>query len=558
MAGINWDEFEDAKPAQKQNSINWDEFETVQTKPQITQGESLARGAAQGASLGFADEISGGVEALWEKAKGNPTEFGKLYEIARNESRENFKKAQEANPGTYMAGEIGGGVATAFVPGVAAAKGAKLANVAARAAGFGGAAGAGYSEADNVGGVLKDAATGAVLGGALAGAAPLVGKVAARAGVGAKNSAERLAARAVGAERGTLKKLSQKEIQELGRQAIDEKIITPLASTDDMIARNEAIKTGSMNTRRAAYEKIDKAAKSTFNPLEVATELETKVLDGKNIKHLDTQELIKKLNPEIDNILSRGDGNITMKEAQELVQNLGKRAKFDTSRSTEANELAKTVYHTVRDAINKAAEKGGDAINLGDVVKTSNKRFATAKNTEKLLANKSAREQGNKLMGITDYSIVGAGLPSAVATGGASAAATAGAVGVKKTFERFGSQNAALAMDKTSKALMQSPKAAASVSRSPVVLDQIGTRPVQNEFFRNVAESKPKGEDKWANDGGKKLIDSGLSPEIIEQLKQDKKGKRLLIEASDLTPGSKAMDSVIKRIRTGSLNKGEQ
>ena len=41
------------------------------------------------------------------------------------------------------------------------------------------------------------------------------------------------------------------------------------------------------------------------------------------------------------NILSRGDGNISMESAQELVSNLGKKAKFDASRSTESNDLAK-------------------------------------------------------------------------------------------------------------------------------------------------------------------------------------------------------------------------
>jgi len=73
-----------------------------------------------------------------------------------------------------------------------------------------------------------------------------------------------------------------------------------------------------------------------------------------------------------------------------------------------------------------------------------------------------------------------------------------------------------------------------------------------------AADAKPKGEEKWANDGAKKLIDSGIDQKLIEQLKQDPKGKKLLIEASDLTPGSKGMEGVMKRIRTAYLNKGDQ
>lgn len=566
MAGFDWDQFEDAKPAQQKNSINWDEFETVSEQPKIGQGESLARGAAQGATLGFADEISGGAEALWQKANGDPTQFGKLYESFRDQSRENFKKAEDANPKTYLAGEIGTGIATAFIPGVAAAKGAKLAQVAGRAAGIGATAGAGYSKADNALDLGKDIAVGGALGGATAMAAPLLGKFAAKAGERVKGSAERFAARAIGAERGTIKKIGQDKVQQAGRHALDEGIITPLASTDDMISRNEGIKTGAMNSRQAAYEKIDKANASTFNPLEVSSKLEQKVLDGKNRAHLDTQDLIKKLDPEIENILSRGDGNISMQEAQDLVSNLGRKAKFDSSRSTEANDLAKTVYHSVRDAINESAEKGSEKVNLGKIVKESNKRFATSKDVEKLLENKQAREQGNKLMGLTDWGLVGGSAPLAVMTGGATAPATVAALGAKKVLERYGSQNAALALDKTSKVLSKAPEISKSISRNPIISSQLSPETKVKELYpvlKNVAESEDepkKGPQKWMKDGASIIqkSDNSISQSQIDELMKTKKGQDLLIQASDLKPGSKAMDSIMKKIRTGYLNKGDQ
>jgi len=565
MSKIDWDQFETVAHSGQKNSVDWSEFETVGMVPKVSQGESLARGIAQGASLGFADEVSGAVEALWNKANGDPTQFGKLYETYRDQSRENFKKAEDENPKTYLAGELGAGIGTAFIPGVAAAKGASIANIAGRAAGIGATAGAGYSKADNVADLAKDTAVGGALGGATALAAPLIGKAAAKIGEKSKGAAERFAARALGAERATVKKIGQDKIQELGRQALDEKILSPLASTEEMISRNEAVKTGSMNSRRAVYEKIDKAGKSTFNPLEVATNLEKKVLDGKNTKHLDTQELIKKLNPEIENILSRGDGNISMSEAQELVGNLGKRAKFDTSRSTEANDLAKTVYHTVRDAVNEAAEKGGDSLDLGKIVRNSNKRFATAKNTEKLLQNKNAREQGNKLVGLTDWSLIGGSVPSNIATGGAAIPATAAGLGIKKGLERFGSQNAALGLNNLSKVLKNAPDVAEKVSRNSVLVDQLAPKASVRELYpvlKNVSdsESPAKGPKKWMNEGADKILksDSSISKELIESLKSDKKGQELLIQASDLKPGSKAMDNIMKKIRTGYLQKGDQ
>lgn len=150
--------------------------------PEISELQSGLRGAAQGASLGFADEITGGTEALLEKAKGNPQALLDLYRKSRDESRANFDAAQKANPGSYMGGELGGSLATAFVPGLNIAKGASLAARAGMASGLGGLSGLGMSNADNAFDLLADTGTGALAGGLFQGVgeklvAPLAGKV---------------------------------------------------------------------------------------------------------------------------------------------------------------------------------------------------------------------------------------------------------------------------------------------------------------------------------------------------------------------------------------------
>jgi hypothetical protein len=134
------------------------DFSDFDSTPAVPQLESGLRGAAQGASLGFADEITGGLEALLTD---------KSYEQARDESRANYKAAQEANPITYGASEFGGGVATALVPGLNAGKLATLGGRVAANAGLGALAGAGMSEADNAGTLAKDAAMGGALAGGL-------------------------------------------------------------------------------------------------------------------------------------------------------------------------------------------------------------------------------------------------------------------------------------------------------------------------------------------------------------------------------------------------------
>jgi hypothetical protein len=179
MAGFNPDKFlADTAPSQQQSAaqFNPDAFLAQTARPpEVTKLESLGRGALQGATLGTSDEIVGGAEALWEKAKGNPAEFGKLYEQHRDESRANNRAAKEANPKTYTGGEIGAGLATMAVPGLAAAKGAKFAKVLDASARAGTIGGLGFSEGETPKEILKDGVT----GGYIATMLPLVG-----AGVG--------------------------------------------------------------------------------------------------------------------------------------------------------------------------------------------------------------------------------------------------------------------------------------------------------------------------------------------------------------------------------------
>lgn len=105
------------------------------------------------------------------------------------------------------------------------------------------------------------------------------------------------------------------------------------------------------------------------------------------------------------------------------------------------------------------------------------------------------------------------------------------------------------------------PQISESVKSAPQIAGKASAAINQlkdNTIALMVADNtKLKGEDKWANDGAKKLIDSGINAQLIEQLKNNPKGKRLLIEASDYRKDSTAMKNVIKKIRTGYLNKGE-
>lgn len=142
--------------------------------------EAGVRGAAQGATLGFADEITAALEAA---------ATGKKYTTARDESRANYRAAEAAHPIAYGAGELAGGVGSAVVPVGGALKavglgakavegaealgtGARVAHDVATGAGFGAASAAGSSEAGvdskagGFGQLMSDALRGAATGGA--------------------------------------------------------------------------------------------------------------------------------------------------------------------------------------------------------------------------------------------------------------------------------------------------------------------------------------------------------------------------------------------------------
>jgi hypothetical protein len=78
--------------------------------------------------------------------------------------------------------------------------------------------------------------------------------------------------------------------------------------------------------------------------------------------------------------------------------------------------------------------------------------------------------------------------------------------------------------------------------------------PEQREFARSIRAGmserrQPKGEDRWANRGLEKL---GIQDDAMRtKLMSSKEGKRLLIEASDLSPGSQAMKRIMNQIEKG-------
>ena len=171
--------------------------------------ESGVKGAVQGASLGFGEELGAAALSLPKMAMskisemipGSPEHTDALlreqgftgdieqeglldtYRSLRDTTRESNKEAQEANPVSYGAGEFAGAVAPTLAMGgsnLAAGGGASLGRLALQGGLEGAVAGSGYSEADltkgEVGQFAEDTAMGGAIGAVGGAVLPAVGK----------------------------------------------------------------------------------------------------------------------------------------------------------------------------------------------------------------------------------------------------------------------------------------------------------------------------------------------------------------------------------------------
>lgn len=186
-----------------------------------SQGQSAVRGIRQGATLNLADELAGLAAASpipgAQAPDGTPQSFnpidailgggrllaekiapgtfghggGDAYDAAVAREREANEQARQANPGSYLAGELGGGLASAIAtPAVAPMRAGIEAGMLTRSAApivnatltggvYGGIAGAGAGEggiADRIPAAISGAGIGAGAGGLLGTAGQVVGK----------------------------------------------------------------------------------------------------------------------------------------------------------------------------------------------------------------------------------------------------------------------------------------------------------------------------------------------------------------------------------------------
>jgi len=212
-----------------------------------THTDSLGRGLRQAATAGFSDEGGGIIDAILSKTGNLLTPEGtenpyadqpikEVYAAGRNDERRRDAGAEKANPRSYLAGQLAGGIASSMVlPGSAVAQGA--------------VGGLGLSESDSALGMAKDVAIGASVGeaGALLGQGigklaklPMIESTSSKVSQYLRDIAENQSAAALGAERSTVRKLGQDAVKKAGGEALDSGVLSMLGNSKEMLVKNAA------------------------------------------------------------------------------------------------------------------------------------------------------------------------------------------------------------------------------------------------------------------------------------------------------------------------------
>lgn len=277
------------------------------------------------------------------------------------------------------------------------------------------------------------------------------------------------------------------------------------------------------------YSQIDDAGASTFNPLEVAGKVDDQI--GGFYRSPINKGETNQLENTLESILMRGEGNIPIKEAQALKQELGKVANWKNNLTvTDKERMARDAYKIVSGQIDEAVEAGAKQIGSDGLLETLKKGkslFGSSKGAEKLLENKLAREQGNKLIGLTDWGVLGSGGAAAVVTGGASVVPTLGLLAAKKGAEKYGAQSAALGLDAISKSLLKSPQMLNLYQKNPAAFQGI----VQSLEKRMSPQMLPRAAEK--KDDGAMNFNEQHKPEALIQKLQGTKYAQALQNAAD-------------------------
>lgn len=510
--------------------------------------QTLSDKVAQGASLGFADELGGalsgagrvlGVDNLGGKIKdiklsddGPTLDWDKIkeqYTKNRDSLRDLDKRAGDAHPAISFGAELAGGLALPI--GEASTWG----KAAMKGAGIGAAAGLGNSEADDASGMAWDTGKGALVGGAVGAGAHALGN----AGASLENLAEQKAFKSAGGMLKDYRKAAARasgsgDVNDIGRFILDNGLSKAGDTFEDVgskaaalrnsagqdlgkgyDAANEAIsRMDSMPTQisqpgaevgQSLSQKIDAAG---FNPVRDKAAILQKATDELGSAYRG-KSAIKELSSYIDQLAERhGDQTLSPKLTNEIKSSLDDTAIYwernPETREPDTETAVKALRGYLKDKVSDHISAIGDAIgnpDAADNLAQLNKRYGMSAQIARMAKDKGLRESANGFFGLRDTLAGGLGEAAGHAASGnlgAAAGAAAGAVG-SKISRLYGNAISARGADSASQFLQQFPKLSGALQKlapgeTDALMSRIGSRNMtpmygNNELDRDSSSS---------------------------------------------------------------------
>lgn len=444
--------------------------------------EALARGGGQGLSLGFSDELTGGVKALIDEITGGgsvmtPT-FADKYRTYRDQSREANLEAEKAHPVAYGGSRFVGAVAPAVAATVATKGAAAPAALrflapatAAEMAALAGVEGVGYSESSNPVDIAKDAALSSLMGYGVGKAVPMAGRTVKSLMEGgsetARESADFMASKALGLTKGLRKKfkLDPSKTRDIGRRALEEGVITPLSDATEMATRASALRDVSGGRIGAIMESLDQA--KIHRPS--ASRMMTKLAQGgeKYMGFEGAAPIMRQYKTAMGD-LNRYQLNPTFENLQRL-KKVYKDLAYPKGVPQETKYGFQDAFHAIKremeDAIDEGVQKLASSKALSrqphtrdlveeipSIYRKAKADYGASKMMQAGLEDRIAVEEGNRMIKLTDFMVGGAvGIPGGIVP-------AVGAVAAKRGIEKYGYQVGSVAMHNLAKVLQQAPQ----------------------------------------------------------------------------------------------------
>lgn len=427
---------------------------TGENVPRGTQAQAGLEGAGQGLLMGYLPQIQAKAEPITDRIfnlfngqKTMPAPWSQLtsngpeYIQARDANIQRMQNQAQDYPKTALAGQIGGGVAGAAltpIPGLGASKG--LLSAIGKGAASGAVLGAVQNPGDVQGQVdplqasdrLSNAQSGALTGGLIGGAVKGSQNLATAAS-GLQDYAERKAFKSSGAMLKDFRQAFDKgRVNELGKTMLDQGLVKAGDTFENVAQKTEALRqqTGSQigDIYKQIQGKIDnpqvnrEVQAAGFQPKANLDELKS-LIKGKFEGTPGGQAVIARVEGDLDQMAATYGDKLGIKDALGIKHDWDNEVNFAKRQvdMPKYQQAATMVRNYIRDKMNNQANTVGQLVgtDLGDQLKAANRSYQNLSEISSIAQDRIARENANRMFGLTDTIAGGAGGALAGAAAGA-------------------------------------------------------------------------------------------------------------------------------------------